>query len=322
MPPWFDFALNIAYVVISIFMLWKGADWLVDSAAKIAKTFGVSDLVIGLTIVAFGTSAPEFAVSIDGVIGGKGDIVIGNIIGSNVFNLGFILGGCAALVGFKTTRVIVYRDGVCLIGATVTVWWMLRDGVFTKLEGAVMFAALIAYLVFLFVRRENPNDEEEEEEEKGAEVGADKKDWVMLFLGLGLVLYGGHLMVDGASFIAAKFGLSKMTIGMTVVAAGTSAPEAVTSMMAIYKGRHGLSIGNLIGSDLFNLLGVLGLTGMLGPITLTTDVNSSTLVLIGMVCLVVVFMRTGWAVSRWEGLTLLLINAVRWYFEFSQQPGP
>ena len=230
--------LDCILVIISIIMLWKGADWLVDSASEIAHTLKVSDLIIGLTVVAFGTSAPEFAVTISAAITKQSDISIGNVIGSNIFNLGFILGGTAIIHPITTSSKLSNRDG-------------------------------------------------------------------------------GHLMVKHASSVAHYLGVSDWVIAVTIVAAGTSAPEFATSIAAALKGRHGIALGNLIGSDLFNLLGVLGLAGIINPTYISEDIYSSTFLLVIMVGITLFMIRTNWRISRAEGTILVVINLVRWYYNFA-----
>lgn len=306
-----ELALYITSMLASALLLWKGADWLVEAATRIARVWGVSDLVIGLTVVSFGTSAPEFAVTVFGALQGHSNIPVGNVVGSNVFNLGFILGSCAALVGLKTTSVIVYRDGIFLIFVTCLLRFFLQDQSLDPWEGAVMFSMLIAYNIFLFTRKEFDVDDDEMPE--GV---ANKMDYLWLLVGIAAVVLGGELMLYGAKGIAKGFGISDWPIAVTFVAAATSLPEFATSMMAIYRGQHGLSVGNLIGSDLFNLLGVLGVAGMLGPLYPDTAALNSTTLLIVMVCVVVLFMRTGWKVGRLEGTVLVVGNLIRWVFDF------
>ncbi|MCP4751834.1 MAG: sodium:calcium antiporter [Proteobacteria bacterium] len=319
--------INLPLIVLSIAFLWKGSDWVVTSASKFAHSWGVSDLVIGLTIVAIGTSAPEFAVTIFAVLMGKADISVSNIVGSNIFNLGFILGGTASVYAIATTPKLVYRDGFFLIAVTLLLSFFLFDfqllrfdapisnGVLNWWEGAIMFTLLFVYMIMLFVKKED----------LGEEVPHQKATWkegVMLLLGLAGLVGGGHLLVESASQIARVFGLSDWVIGVTIVAAGTSAPELATCIMALIKGKHGMAIGNLIGSDLFNLLGVLGLAGMLKhPLVVSPEARSSMIMLILMVMLVVFFMRSNWRISRLQGFSLVVINIVRWVFDFMGKSG-
>ena len=305
-------ALDVVVIIISILVLWKGADWLVESAARIGRKFGLSDLVIGLTVVAFGTSAPEFAVTVAAALKGQADISVGNVVGSNIFNLGFVLGGIAAIRAITTTKTLVYRDGLILIGITLLLRLFLNDRNMSNFEGATLVLLLVAYVSFLLWKK-SPLEEEVVSGE------ATWKDPLLLITGLVMVVGGGHFLVEAASNIARFLGVSEWVIGVTIVAAGTSAPELATSLVAVLKGRHGISIGNLVGSDIFNLLGVLGTATLLNP-KMTVDPGAliSLDVLIIMVIVVVIFMRTGWRVSRLEGATLVIVNLIRWWFDFNR----
>ncbi|MEM6531639.1 MAG: calcium/sodium antiporter [Myxococcota bacterium] len=301
-----DLFLNSALVVVSIFLLWKGADFFVDSAVRVAKRFNISDLVIGLTLVAFGTSAPEFAVSIGAALTGRASMSIGNVIGSNVFNLGIILGSCAAIRAIPTTEKLVNRDGVFLVFSVALLAFMMNDGDLSQLNGAIALAMLGGYLIFMFINKEAPDDV------PGIDDPATWKDVPLAGLGLAMILGGAHFLVNGASDIARTFGLSEWAISVTVVAAGTSAPELVTSLNAALKGRFGISAGNLIGSDLFNMLGVLGITAVITPLPVEATTRTSMWITLGSVALVVLLLRTGWRLTRWEGVALVAANLVRW----------
>ena len=311
-----DVILDFILVFLSIIMLWKGADWLVDSAAEIAHSLKVSDLIIGLTIVAFGTSAPEFAVTISAAVTKQTDISIGNVIGSNIFNLGFILGGTAIIRPISTNEKMFNRDGLFLLIVTALIFFLFfgfngwtSDDNYTRIEGLILFSLLIGYITFLFIKKDPPE-----------EISPDKAtimSYVFFFIGLILIVLGGHLMVTHASNIARFYGISDWVIAVTIVAAGTSAPEFATSIAAAIKGRHGIAIGNLIGSDLFNLLGVLGLAGIINPSVITQDIFDSVFILVLMVGLTLLLIRTKWKISRAEGALLVSINLIRWYFDFA-----
>jgi cation:H+ antiporter len=302
--------LNSGLLVLSILLLWKGSDWLVESASRIGRRFNMSDLTIGLTIVAFGTSAPEFAVTISAAITGKADISVGNVVGSNIFNLGFILGGCAVFRALKTKPVVVWRDGSILVGTSLVLTVMLHDHYLSRLEGIILFTGLLGYIFLLFAQKKDVD----------AEVPTGKASWKdvpILLAGLAGVVGGGHLLVESASELARFFGLSEWLIAVTIVAAGTSAPEFATSLMAAAKGRHGMSLGNLVGSDLFNLLGVLGLAGIIRNMNVAEGSLSSVYMLVGMCVLAVFFMRTGWKISRKEGVLLIAVGLARWILDFA-----
>ena len=308
--------LDFLVVVISIVMLWKGADWLVDSAAEIAHSLKVSDLIIGLTIVAFGTSAPEFAVTISAAFTKQTDISIGNVIGSNIFNLGFILGGTAMIRPIETSEKLFNRDGLFLLIATSLIFLLFfgfdgwtSDDTYTQYEGLLLFTLLIGYVAFLFIKKDPP--------EKVHPHSATLKSYGLFLSGLVLIVLGGHLMVTHASNVARYMGISDWVIAVTIVAAGTSAPEFATSLAAAIKGRHGIAVGNLIGSDLFNLLGVLGLAGIINPSVISQDIFNSVFLLVLMVGLTLLLIRTNWRISRLEGTLLVSINLVRWYFDFA-----
>ena len=300
---------DVTIVLVCVGVIAKGATWLVDSASKIAKRLGISELVIGLTILALGTSAPEFAVSILAALKGVGNIAIGNIVGSNIFNLGFILGGTAIIHSLKTSRILIVRDGFFLLFGTFILLFFLWDLTLTKFEGGVLFSLLILYLGYLYVKREPL----ETKQVMG------KMYWwdpLMLIGGLAMVLVGAHFMVESAINLARYMGVSEWVIGATVIAAGTSAPEFATSLAAALRSRYGMSVGNLIGSDIFNLFGVLGVAGILNNIPVSLDARMHLVFLSLMVALVLVFMRTGWVVSRKEGYILVMIGLVRWINSF------
>ena len=303
---------NFVIVIVCIIALAFGASLVVDSAARMARKLRVSDLVIGLTVVAIGTSAPEFAVTVSAALNGQANISVGNVVGSNIFNLGFILGGVVLFKSLATNKKLVYRDGIFLISVTLLLLFFMRDLTLQRYEGFILFGLLIAYIIFLYVRRE-ASDEELPEGEFSL------KDVPLFLAGVVLVVAGGHYLVEAASEIARAFGVSEWVIAVSIVAAGTSAPEMVTSLVGAIRGHEGISIGNLIGSDLFNLLGVLGLAGIIQtqPMTIDPSGLSSLALLSGMVILVVILMRTGWRLARWEGGLLIGINLLRWYLDFT-----
>jgi cation:H+ antiporter len=263
-------------------------------------------VVIGLTIVALGTSTPEFAVTLDAALAGKGDIAVGNVVGSNIFNVGFILGGVALLGGLTATRRIAKRDGLMLLATAVVLLVFLWDGVLARVEGAVLLSSLIAYVAYLFRRGSVPTVGKPESGTSPV------RDVVRFVGGLGLIIGSAHLLVIAATDLALVAGISEWVIGVTVVAIGTSTPELVTALVATRRGQSGLSAGSLIGSDLFNILGVLGLGALLRPLTVDPTATRSLLWLVGTVLLVVVFLWTGRRLGREEGGVLVGVSMVRW----------
>ena len=301
---------DIVILLVSIIVIGKGAVWLVDAAARVAKHFGISELVIGLTVVAFGTSAPEFGVTILAAIRGMGDISVGNIVGSNIFNLGFILGGTAIIHSLKTNRTIVFRDGIFLLFGGILLSVFLWDLTLSKIEGIILFTLLILYLLYLYFNKETIETEEPTH-------AMYRWDPILLFVGIGLVLVGSHFLVESAINIARFMGVSDWVIGTTIIAAGTSAPEFATSLTAAMKSRYGMSVGNLIGSDIFNLFGVLGIAGIMRNLSVGHDAHINLIILSFMIAVVLIFMRTGWVVSRKEGIILVTIGLLRWIYSFS-----
>jgi len=307
--------LNGLIFVATVYLIAKGADLFVDGASGIGRRLGISELVLGLTVVAIGTSAPEFAVSITAATKGQGDLAISNVVGSNVFNLGIILGGCAIIRTLPTGREVVYRDGMLLFVGTLAIVLLIgQDLRLGRLEGALLFGTLVAYLLWLIWAgtRKKKVIAIEPVPEGGATARAD----IALFAGgLLLVLIASTFMVDSASNVARAAGVSEWVIGVTIVAAGTSAPEMATSLVAALKGRAELSVGALIGSDLFNLFGVIGVAGMIRPVDVAPEARVSIIMFAVMVLAVLILMRSGWRLSRWEGVVLLALAIGRWTYD-------
>jgi len=310
--------VNSLIIIGTIVLISKGAHYVIDSAVDIAKRLGISELVIGITVVAFGTSVPEFAVTLDAAFRGHGDISVGNIVGSNIFNLGFILGGCALLRSIVTSPALLRRDGTVLAISTflllgVVAWDLSLSGI----DGVLLFVTLLAYLGYIFWSRQAPDfGDDDEHEDDGRPLWI---KWTWLVFGLVCITGGSHLLVGSATAVAKSFGISEWIIGATVVAAATSAPELVVSFVAAMKKSYGISAGNLVGSSIFNILGVLGLAGMLRPVTLDPMARLSLITLSGLVLVVLLFIRTGWKVSRLEGLALFTMATALWWFDFSMR---
>ena len=316
---------SLIILIGCIFGFWFGANWLVDSSVRIARKIGVSELIIGLTIVAIGTSAPEFAVSISSAMQGKLDISVGNIVGSNIFNVGFILGGLAIFRAVSASKKLVYRDGMVVTASVAMLMIFMWDGVLVAWEGGVFLGCLVTYVAYLIYQRE-PSAEELDDGEFSF------SDIPLFIWGCFVVVASGNFFVGSASEIATFFGVSDWVIGVTIVAFGTSAPEIATSAVALMRGHMDISAGNLIGSNIFNTFGVLGLAPFLtdgGRMVVESSAQESTYVLLLLMVVVVVMMRTGWEVSRWEGFLLFWLAGVSWVlnfraislFELGEHPG-
>lgn len=305
----------LGLVLVSVLLLWFGADWVVESASALARKFGMSDLFIGLTVVAFGTSAPEFLVSGTAAFKGLPAISLSNVVGSNIINLGLVLGLMAIIRPVGGNSTVCYRDGGILLGASMLVPLLAMNGHLSRLEGFLLLLLLVGYLTLLWTRRGTlPPDMAEP---PGCRE-ATWKDWPKLVLGFVGLSLGGDMLVDASTTIALAFGVSEWFIGLTIVAGGTSLPELVTCLAASLKGRNDMLLGNLIGSNLFNYLGVLGMTSALQPLTMSPQTLPGMIFLIGMIAATLFFIRTGWRVSRLEGAALVGLNILRWIMDYSR----
>ncbi|MBO9344706.1 MAG: calcium/sodium antiporter [Chloroflexi bacterium] len=306
-------ALTLLLFIAGLVLLVVGAEWLVRGAARLAAAVGVSPLVIGLTIVAFGTSAPELAVSIRAALVGEADIAFGNVVGSNIFNILVILGLSAAITPLLVAQQLVRLDVPLMVGVTLLTVLFALDANISRLEGAVLFAGLIAYTAFLFIqsRRENSAVQQEYEAEfgerpKGVVQFALNVFWVIA--GLGMLNIGSRWLVEGAVALARAIGVSELIIGLTIVSGGTSLPEVATSVVAAIKGERDIAVGNAVGSNVFNLLSVLGLSSIIAPTGIAVDVAALNfdvwvMLAVSVACLPVFF--TGNQIARWEGLMFI-----------------
>jgi cation:H+ antiporter len=304
--------MNLLMFVGGLVLLVVGANALVRGASKLALSFGISPLVVGLTIVAFGTSAPEVAVSVGAVLDGNPDIAIGNVVGSNIFNVLFILGISALITPLIVNIQLIRQEVPIMLGASLLLLALGLDGTLSFLDGALLFALLIVYTVFLVVqsRRETQAAKDEYAAEvKPAEAGAwdDKLPMQLLLIvvGLAALVFGSEYLVTAAISFAKAMGVSDLVIGLTIVAAGTSMPEVATSITAAIKGERDIAVGNVVGSNTFNILGCLGLSGLvsgdmglaMAPSLLAFDIW--VMLAVALACLPV-FM-TGREIARWEG---------------------
>ncbi|MDW8396660.1 MAG: calcium/sodium antiporter [Anaerolineae bacterium] len=290
-----------------------GAELLVRGASRLAAAVGVSPLVIGLTVVAFGTSAPELAVSVQSALLGQPNLAMGNVVGSNIFNVLFILGLSAVVAPLTVAQQLVRLDVPLMIGVSVIVFLLALDGSVARLEGVALFTGIIAYTIFLII--ESRRESREIEEEYAREFGARPRgvlgvvvNLALVVVGLVLLVVGSRWLVDSAVAIARALGISEVVIGLTLIAGGTSLPEVATSVVASARGERDIAVGNVVGSNIFNLLSVLGLTAAVSPQGVAVAPSLITLDLpvmlaVALACLPIFF--TGFRVSRREGLLFL-----------------
>lgn len=294
--------LPYVLLLIGFAMLVKGADFFVEGASSIAKRLGIPSLIVGLTLVAMGTSAPEASVSILAALGGNSDIALGNIVGSNIFNFLVVIGCSAIICPVVSHQDILKRDMWWNLGITVALFVLILDGIISRIDGVLLLLGMVAYLVII-VRSAMRGAENEEK----AEETSIPKSILSVAIGLTGVIWGGNIVVENASTIAASLGLSETLIGLTIVAVGTSFPELVTSIAAARKGEAGIALGNAVGSNIFNILFILGSSSLVTPITVGAELLIDTALLIGVGVLVFVFAYTKGKTSRLEGALGVLL---------------
>lgn len=305
--------MTIIWLLIGLGLIVLGADWLVEGASSIARKAGVSEFVIGLTIVGFGTSCPELVVSLTGALEGNADVAVGNVLGSNIFNVLFILGITALLCPVSMTADNWKRDipETLLVTMLLLCFGMLNG--LSRWEGAI-FLVVFALYIYASFRRGKPSEEEPAE-------SAPKKLWLAIFLvlaGLAGLIFGGNLFVDSATELARMLGVSDKFIAVTILAGGTSLPELATSLVAALKGRDQLALGNILGSNVFNILLILGSSALITPLSFASVTYVDALALLLSVALLLLWAYTGRRerIDRWEGASMLLLFGAYYYYLF------
>lgn len=300
--------VDLVLLLVSIGALWYGAESFVDGAVAIARRFGLSEVVVGVVVLGIGTSLPEAATSIDAAVAGRPNVAVGNAVGSNLFNIGLVLGVVALLGTIRAPRMVRRRDAPVMLGATGLAALTLVDLRLTRVEGLALLAALVTYLVLL--SRDDGSGESPPPDDGRPVVAAGR-----VVLGLALVVAGAHLLVSSASDLARLVGLSEWVIGETVVAVGTSSPELVAGVAAARRGATEAALGNVVGSNVLNLLGVLGLVAVIRPATVEATATGTVLWLVGLTVLVSVLLYSDERFTREEGVVCIAVNAVRWVLD-------
>lgn len=305
--------MTITLFLTGLVLLIVGAEMLVKGASKIALALKISPLVVGLTVVAFGTSAPELVVSIESSLTGQESITFGTVIGSNIFNVLFILGVSAIILPLIVSKQLLRLDVPLMITLSVLVLLISLNGMVSRVEGIILVVGLIIYTAFLIIQSRKEWVQPLESNSSISEIPLSKAmvwgiNSGLVIVGLGLLLLGSRWFLDGAVYIAETIGVSEAIIGLTIVAAGTSMPEVVTSIMAVIRGEREIAVGNVIGSNIFNILGVLGISAMIAPGGL--DIAESiirfdipVMIAVALACLPIFF--TGGVISRGEGALLV-----------------
>ena len=293
--------LQLALLTVGFVMLVKGSDWFVDGAASIAAKFRIPQIIIGLTIVAMGTSAPEAAVSITAASAGSADITVGNIVGSNILNVLIILGLSAAIIAVPIGKSTQKVDAPFMIGISAIFLWLGWDGTITRLDGVILLVFFVSYIGYMIWSALHSDEEPEEIK--------DMKIWQMILAtlgGLALVVWGADVAVDAATELATIFGMSERFIGLTVVALGTSLPELFTSVTAARKGNADIAIGNIVGSNIFNILFVVGLSSMIIDVPFAANFRIDMAVAIAAPLFMWLASMKGMKLVRWHGIVMLL----------------
>lgn len=304
--------LDILLLVAVIGVLYFGAEWLVRGAARLAGSLGVSPIVVGLTVVSFGTSAPELVVCTVAAVGGNPDLAIGNVMGSNLANIGLILGLTAVVRPLEVAARVVWREVPLMLLATAALYPLMWDLDLSRGDGVILLMALVAYLVFVFQSVEDEAPEILGEYEGFMKASAQMEATVR-WTDLGLVLagsvglvVGGYAIVEGAVAVADFLDISQTVIGLTLVAVGTSLPELATALVAAMRQEADIAVGNVIGSNIFNVAAILGATSTLAPLTIQESILVRELPAVLLLSLLVFpMLRTKWRIDRWEGVVLL-----------------
>lgn len=306
-----EVCIQFILLAVGFAMLAKGADWFVDGSAGIAERFGIPQLVIGLTIVAMGTSAPEAAVSITAAFKGNADITIGNVVGSNILNILIILGLAAVIAVLPVAASTIRYEIPYMILITVLLLGLGYTGKeVSLLEGIILWACFLFYLGYLFLSARKNKEEVQEESKK-------QPMWKMLLatvIGLGIVIWGSDITVDAATSLAEFIGLSERFIGLTIVALGTSLPELFTSVSAARKGKADIAIGNIVGSNIFNILFVVGTTALMTPVVFARNFMFDTLVAVGAGVLLLLCVIRGKKLTKISGGIMLVCYAAYLFY--------
>ena len=289
-------------LVLGFVFLVKGADLFVDGSSSIAKHMKIPSVIVGLTIVAMGTSAPEASVSITAAIAGNSDISLGNIVGSNIFNFLVVIGASAIIFPVISHKDILKRDLWWNLGITGVLLLLMLDNKIGHIDGLILLAGMATYL-FIVIKNALKNRIAESEEK----LLSVPKSIIFMVIGLAAIICGGNFVVDNASIIAKSLGLSETLIGLTIVAIGTSLPELVTSITAAKKQESGIALGNAVGSNIFNILFILGASSALTPINVAPELFIDTIILIVVSILILIFARTKKITNRFEGAICVLL---------------
>ena len=292
--------LDVCLLLVGIAIVLWGADKFTDGASSMARRWNVSEMVIGLTVVSMGTSLPEFVVSLFSALEGSADMSVGNVVGSNLFNSLVIVGISALFISLTLTKKLISKDILFVIFSSVILVALGRDGEVGRWEGLVLFICFCMYMYYSYL-----SAKQEKEEPSDAETYGWMKTIFYIILGIGCLVGGGNILVSSATSLALSCGMSERVVGLTILAAGTSLPELATSVVAARKGSRGMAIGNVVGSNLFNIFFILGVSSLICPLTIKGIGTLDWVALLGSSMLLFAFGRTGHKITRTEGIVML-----------------
>ena len=300
-----ELIFNFLLVGAGLTMLYFGAEWLVKGSIAISNKLGVSQLVIGLTVVAFGTSAPELAVSVSSAMQGLSDVALGNVVGSNIVNMGAILGISAIVSPIIVSKSAVRKEVLIMIGVSFLLLAIILDGKIDSIDGILLVVGIIVFVWYSYKSSKKDTDIEEIPVSQILQKNVFSKSVVFMIAGLLLLTGGSFLTVDNAVIIGTSFGVSELFMGLTVVAIGTSLPELITSVVAARKGHADLSVGNIVGSNIFNIMAILGISSLISGITVSEQVLVDVGIMLAFSIVLIPIMRSGFVISRTEGILLI-----------------
>jgi len=301
-----EIAVNVLLTIVGLAILCFGGSWLVSGGVAIAKKLRISQMIIGLTIVAYGTSTPELAASMAAVVGSHTDLILGNVVGSNISNIGMVIGACAIVSPLVVKKATTRKEVPIMIGVTLLLIAMSVDGEISQYDGVILVAGLIAFTAYTLLRAKKERNEATED--SVTTKTPIPRAIALIVVGAALLYFGGFLTVDNAVLIAENLGISETVIGITIIAIGTSLPELITSVIAIRKGHTDIGIGTIVGSNIYNILMILGISSVITGIAVVPGMFTDYLVMIGFAVVLVAFLRSG-IIPRPAGVGLVVAYA-------------
>jgi len=301
-----EIAVNALLTIVGLAILCFGGSWLVSGGVAIAKKLRISQMIIGLTIVAYGTSTPELAASMAAVVGSHTDLILGNVVGSNISNIGMVIGACAIVSPLVVKKATTRKEVPIMIGVTLLLIAMSVDGEISQYDGVILVAGLIAFTAYTLLRAKKERNEATED--SVTTKTPIPRAIALIVIGAALLYFGGFLTVENAVLIAENLGISETVIGITIIAIGTSLPELITSVVAIRKGHTDIGIGTIVGSNIYNILMILGISSVITGIAVVPGMFTDYLVMIGFAVVLVAFLRSG-IIPRPAGVGLVVAYA-------------